>query len=135
EREDGDLTPVQVDEPALADAVSGEPRDFLFDEADARPRRQHLDHEVRRSLDAIADDGLTFGGDEQDVGLYDEVTVAIEHDIHRRREHFPKSALSGERREQDDQVADDALVAYHRRLGHSQGALRKLGGTNRPGGG
>ena len=61
---------------------------------DARMRRQHFNGKVGRSEDAIGDDIRPRRGDEHDVGLHHEVRLAIENNVHRRRQHFSEPPAS-----------------------------------------
>ena len=79
-------------QPAFPYAVPREPVDALLQRTDPRPRREDFKHEIRRSPDAVRDDTHTRLGDD-DVGLNNEVPVAIEDDIDWRQPHTTPAAL------------------------------------------
>src|SRR5215475_2011641 len=83
-RDHRDLPAIDVNEPALADAVLGEPGYALFRFANPRIRRQHFDHKVRRTTHTITDNPRLLIGDEHQIWLDDQRALVVENDVERR---------------------------------------------------
>ena len=69
------------------------------------------------------------GGDDNDVGLHDEVAALVEHDVHGRGEDLAGGFRAHVAVERKGDVAHGRLVPRRRRLGHAEDAVHQLLGT------
>lgn len=93
-------------------------------------RRRHLEHHVRRSPHAIADDRLAAIDDECDIGTQDEPLAAIEYDLQTDPEpaEGPGRDVRIERRMH---AIDEFVVAdRRRRFGASYISVNSVMGTD-----
>src|SRR5512138_893418 len=88
-RDHRDLPTLDLNEPALADAVLREPGDALLRFANPWMRRQHFDRQVWRTTHAITDDPCLLIGYEHQIRLDDQRALFVEDHVERRQPHFP----------------------------------------------
>ena len=79
------------------------------------PHRQHVHHEIGRTPHPIGGDVKTIGGNEHQVGLYDERALTIEDDIDRRLHDAPELIAADVRVETHERAAEYDLMAPIRR--------------------
>ena len=78
----------QADEPALTDAIAGEPAQALGNRPDARVGRKHLDHQIGSAANAVLHDRPPRLRHDEQIRLHDQGALGIEDDVERREPHL-----------------------------------------------